>query len=124
MEYEEFWELVNRYKIGVLQSFEDHRHGLVHPHPGVVMQAAIQIGNVVADAGGIVTCLKREGYDNQAFYRTIGLVGHLLYDAAMSVDCGGLSPQIVSGLENAVHKLEPSITDTEVEATSRQLLRY
>jgi len=124
MEHEEFWELVSRYKAGVLQSFEDHRHGLVHPHPGVVMQAAIQVGNAIADAGGIVKCLQREGYQNAAFYRTIGLVGHLLYDAAMSVDCGGLSPQFVSGLESAVRKLEPSITDIEVEATSRQLLRY
>lgn len=124
MENEAFGELMNRYKEGVLRSFEDHRNGLVHPHPGIVMQAAIQVGAAIADAGGIVTCLQREGYQNEAFYRTIGLVGHLLYDAALSVDCGGVSPQFVSGLENAVRKLEPGITDTEVEATSRQLLKY
>ncbi len=113
---EAYQALINQYKKQVLASIRDQRTALLHSNPTVVMNATITIRQQLANAGGIIHLLARDGYNNSAFYESIGLADRLI-DLASQTDDDRVSPSLIRDLEQGISELhsdmqEPSQTLT------------
>ncbi len=108
--------LIEQYKQQVLASIRGQRTALLHSNPTVVMNATITIRQQLANAGGIIHLLARDGYNNSAFYESIGLADRLV-ELASQTDDDRVSPSLIRDLERGITELsadmqEPSNTLT------------
>jgi len=102
---DQYKDLIETYRRTVLHAFERHRDGLLHANPHKVLQTALELEQHIRNTGGLIDCLKREGYANQAFYAHIDQMANRLINTAMAVPCWGLPREFIGHLERELVSL-------------------